>query len=157
MLVRPLEAEDGRHVEAFLSTFPPAVVPPAFRERTVRDRGRVLVNRTQPPWHLALVATLAEGAGAGRIVAAAQYDRDSAGPATASFSVLVAPELQGRGLATTLVRALAAAALNRFLRPDRIAVVGASRTPEPRSSPTRVMVCRHLPKLWTNDPSRTVR
>ena len=124
--IHELGAGDLGRLDALLGLLDAAEVPAPFRD--------LATSSIEPPpttgagAQIVLVASDDVG-GQRSIVAAASCDRLVADPSTASFSVVVAPDLRGRGLATLLIRSLAETAHERGVRtllgeiqPDNLAM-----------------------------------
>ena len=97
--VRELGPTEMGRLDALLALLDAAVVPPALGHGA-----QIVVVATNGPGDL------------GAVVGAARCDRLWADPSTASFSVVVAPDLRRRGLATLLIRTLAEAAHDQGVR-----------------------------------------
>lgn len=126
--IRELGPKEMDRLDALLGLLDASAVPAAFRHVVASDNGEPPTSAGADAQIVVIAAN--DASEQSFVVGAARCDRLRADPSTASFSVVVAPDMRGRGLATVLIRTLAEAAHDQGVRtfhseiePDNLAML----------------------------------
>lgn len=113
--IRPIQADDGARLQASHARLSPESRYRRFlgAKPTLSEADARYLAQVDGSDHVAYVATDTVGCDEGEIVAVARFIRLAEVPSTAEFAIVVGDAYQRQGLATEMLRRLAAAARRR--------------------------------------------
>jgi acetyltransferase len=126
--IRPIRRDDATRELAFISGLSPETRYNRLMYSMREPSAQFLRQLVEVDYRdtMALLATVPGAAGDETIIGVARYAADAPGAGTAEFAVTVADAWQGRGIGTTLTRALFAYARERGLSAMRGTILAAN-------------------------------